>query len=65
VAQKGEVDFCDQLAKGYVRLTLTPEAATGEMIAVPILAKPYTAKTLAAWRLKPTQGPGAPEIIKL
>jgi alkaline phosphatase D len=65
VAQKGEVVFCDQLAKGYVRLTLTPEAATGEMIAVPILAKPYAAKTLAAWRLKPTQGPGAPEIIKL
>jgi alkaline phosphatase D len=58
VAQKGEVTFCDQLAKGYVRLTLTHEAAHGEMIAVPITAKPYVARVLAAWRLSPTKGAG-------
>jgi alkaline phosphatase D len=65
VAQKGEVKFCDQLAKGYVRLTLTPETATGEMVAVPILAKPYAAKILAAWRIRPTPGVGVTDIAKL
>ncbi len=58
VAQRGEVTFCDQLAKGYVRLTLTHEAAHGELIAVPITEKPYEARVLAAWRLRPTQGVG-------
>jgi len=58
VAQKGEVKFCDQLAKGYVRLTLTHEAAHGELVAVPITEKPYEAHVLAAWRLRPTQGVG-------
>jgi alkaline phosphatase D len=58
VAQKGEVVFCDQLAKGYVRLSLTHQSALGEMISVPIEAKPYAARVLAAWRLSPTPGLG-------
>jgi alkaline phosphatase D len=65
VAQKGEVTFCDQLAKGYVRLTLTHEAAHGEMIAVPIAAKPYAARVLAAWRLSPTKGVGIEALERI
>jgi alkaline phosphatase D len=56
VSQKGEVTFCDQLAKGYLRLTLTPTLALGEMIAIPIAAKPYRAKVLASWQLSPAVG---------
>ena len=58
-AQNPEVTFCDQLAKGYIRLTLTPTEALGEMIAVTTLERPYKASTLATWRVKPTAGPGA------
>ena len=56
-AQNHEVAFCDQLAKGYLRLTLTAEAATAEMMAVSIDAKPYTAEVLARWRLARRDGP--------
>jgi len=65
VAQKGEVQFCDQLAKGYVRLTLTHEAAHGEMVAVPITEKPYEARVLAAWRLRPTSGVGVGALERI
>lgn len=58
MAQNREVAFCDQLAKGYIRLELTPGAAIARMIAAPIDAKPYQAHELAAWRFKPTSGPG-------
>jgi len=63
--QNREVTFCDQLAKGYIRLELTHAAATAEMIAVQIDRKPYEAKVLARWRLTPTQGPGAGELARL
>jgi alkaline phosphatase D len=63
--QNREVLFCDQLAKGYVRLTLTHEAATAEMIAVEIDRKPYASKVLARWGLSPTKGPGIAEIRRL
>ena len=63
--QNREVVFCDQLAKGYVRLTLTHETATAEMIAVEIDRKPYAAKVLARWGLSPSKGPGIGEIRRL
>ncbi len=45
-----EVVFCDQRAKGYILLTLTPERAEARLQTVStILAKPYEAKTLATW----------------
>ena len=59
--QNPEVSFCDQLAKGYVRLTLRPQEALGELIEVQIDAKPYRSGVLAAWRLKPTPGVGVGE----
>jgi alkaline phosphatase D len=62
MAQNKEVVFCDQLRKGYVRLTLTPDAAVGEMIAVTIDAKPYTSEVLATWKLRPTPGVGVGPI---
>jgi len=65
MAQNPEVSFCDQLAKGYVRLTLTREAAVGELVAVPIDHKPYQAQVLGAWRLRPTAGPGVGALEKL
>jgi alkaline phosphatase D len=62
--QDPEVHFCDQLAKGYVRLTLRHDRAEGELIAVPIDAKPYTAEVLGTWRLKPTPGVGIAPLEK-
>jgi alkaline phosphatase D len=64
-AQNPEISFCDQLAKGYVRLTLTREAATAELVTVEIDQKPYKAGVLGAWRLKPTPGPGVGPLEKL
>ncbi len=45
-----EVVFCDQTAKGYILLTLTPERAEAKLQSVStILAKPYEAHTLSTW----------------
>ncbi len=64
-SQNKEVLFNDQLAKGYVRLTLTREHATADMMAVTIAAKPYEAKVLASWRLEPTAGAGVGPLRKV
>ncbi|CAN5303425.1 alkaline phosphatase [soil metagenome] len=58
-AQNKEVKFCDQLAKGYMRLTLTPGEAKTEMIAVPHLVRTTDAKTLATFRVRPTKTLGS------
>lgn len=65
VDQNPEVKFCDQLAKGYVLLTLTPEKAVADLVSVDIHAKPYTASILGSWQIKPTPGIGvaAPERV--
>ena len=43
-----EVVFCDQRAKGYIRLTLTPEQAVADYVAMSTIYEPtYEAKTLA------------------
>lgn len=47
-----EVVFCDQSAKGYIRLTLTRAAAQADYVAVPILAKPYKAERIARYETK-------------
>ena len=56
--QNPEVSFCDQLAKGYVRLTLRHDQAVGELVQVQIDVKPYVASVLGTWRLRPTAGSG-------
>jgi len=49
-ANNDEVVFCDQTAKGYILLTLTPERAEAKLQSVStILAKPYEARTLSTW----------------
>ena len=53
--QNPEVAFCDQLAKGYVRLTLRHDQAIGELVQVQIDATPYAASVLGrgidpSWR---------------
>jgi alkaline phosphatase D len=49
-----EVAYCNQKAKGYILLTLTREAARADLVAVStILAKPYEAKTIAAFEVAP------------
>lgn len=65
VDQNPEVKFCDQLAKGYVLLTLTPEKAVADLVSVDIHAKPYTASVLGSWQIRPTPGTGvaAPERV--
>ncbi|WP_231638970.1 alkaline phosphatase D family protein [Sphingomonas profundi] len=48
-----EVVFCDQRAKGYILLTLTPERARADYVAVStILAKPYEARRIAAFEAR-------------
>lgn len=51
-----EVVFCDQKAKGYVLLTLTPDAVRGQLQSVTtILTKPYDVVTLKTFAV--TRGP--------
>ncbi|MGV9006779.1 MAG: alkaline phosphatase D family protein [Brevundimonas sp.] len=53
-----EVVFCDQTAKGFVLLTLTPDSARADLMAVStILAKPYQLRTVTAYAL--AAGPDA------
>ncbi|MFD1952215.1 alkaline phosphatase D family protein [Sphingomonas arantia] len=45
-----EVAFCDQDNKGYILLTLTPQSARGDYLAMStIMTKPYTVKTVASY----------------
>lgn len=44
-----EVLFCDQRAKGYILLTLTPDRASADYRSVSIQAKPYQAASLASF----------------
>jgi len=49
-----EVAYCNQKAKGYILLTLTRDSARADLVAVStILAKPYEAKTIAAFEVAP------------
>lgn len=61
-AANEEVLLCDQSAKGFVLLTLTPERATGELHAVStILEKPYQSSALKTFVVeKGADGLGAP-----
>lgn len=65
VAQAPEVKFNDQLAKGYIRLSLSRQEAVAELVAVETLVKPYAARTLARFRVRPAPGsaPGPIERI--
>lgn len=50
-ANPGEVRFCDQDAKGFLLLTLTPEHATGDFRTVStVLAKPFDRASVARYR---------------
>ena len=64
-AQNREVKFCDQLAKGYIRLTLTHAEAKAELISTPCLTKTFEAKVLATFRVQPTATLGAGPLQKL
>jgi alkaline phosphatase D len=47
-----EVEFCDQLAKGFILLTLTPDRAAADYRAVStIMAKPFEVKTIARFEV--------------
>jgi alkaline phosphatase D len=49
-----EVAYCNQKAKGYILLTLTRDRARADLVAVStILAKPYAARTIAAFEVAP------------
>ena len=50
-----EVLFCDQSAKGFILLTLTPERAVADYVAVStIMAKPYTSNRIARFAVAVT-----------
>jgi alkaline phosphatase D len=45
-----EVAFCDQDNKGYTLLTLTPDRASAEFVAVStVLAKPFERRVVATY----------------
>jgi alkaline phosphatase D len=51
-AANAEVLFCDQSAKGYILLTLTPTEARADLVAVSTLvAKPYDVRTVKTFRV--------------
>ena len=51
-----DVRFCDNGAKGFVRLTLSHGEALGELMTVSnIRAKPYDVRVLKAYRVKPSE----------
>jgi alkaline phosphatase D len=55
-----EVAFCDQNGKGYILLTLTPQTARAEYLAMStVLAKPYTVNRVATFTVSVAQ-PEAP-----
>jgi alkaline phosphatase D len=60
-----EVILNDQRSHGYTLLTVTRDAVIGEHVSVEKLAKPYTASTLARYRVSPAPGPGIGDITKL
>jgi alkaline phosphatase D len=64
-AANKEVVLCDQKNKGYVRLTLTPEAAVAELIATDVRAKPYASQTTASFRVTPAAGPGVGPVMQV
>lgn len=52
MATNAEVLFCDQRSKGFTLLTLTPETATAELVAVStITAKPFGVRTVKTARV--------------
>lgn len=61
-----EVLHCDQKAKGFIALTVTPESATAELISVStILAKPFETRSLGRWRVEKTaDGITAPSRVR-
>ncbi len=60
-----EVVFCDQTAKGYVLLTLTPDQAKAELRTVStIFAKPYEASLLKTFTVARTAD-GLGEIVEV
>ncbi len=63
--QSPEVLYTDQSAHGYTLLTVTRDAVVGEHVGVEMLAKPYAASTLAAFKVSPSDGPGIGEITKI
>ncbi len=63
--QNPEVVFCDQRAKGYVRLTLDREQALAELITCEIARRPAAATVLASFRVRPTDGPGVGPVERL
>jgi alkaline phosphatase D len=60
-----EVLLNDQRSHGYTLLTVTRDAVVGEHVSVDKLAKPYSAATLARYRVTPAAGPGIGEITRV
>lgn len=64
-AANEEVVFCDQTAKGFVRLTLTRERATAELMAVSTLfSKPFETRVAGRYEVvRQDDGPGVPTAL--
>ncbi len=60
-----EVRFTDHGAKGFVRLTLTPREAIGELMAVSTVeAKPYVLRTLKRYSIRPGAEGGVSGLVE-
>lgn len=60
-----DVQHCNMVDHGYIRLTLTPQSAEADYITVStILQRDYRAGLDSRWRLE-RRGPGAPELLRV
>ncbi|MBX3481114.1 MAG: alkaline phosphatase D family protein [Caulobacter sp.] len=59
IARNSEIKFADSAAKGFVKLTLTRDKATADMVAVStIQATEYTVGSVGTFSVKPAEGGG-------
>ncbi|MBI1405507.1 MAG: alkaline phosphatase [Caulobacter sp.] len=59
IARNSEIKFADSVAKGFVKLTLTRDQATADMVAVSTIYAPdYTVGSVGTFSVKPAEGGG-------
>jgi len=66
VEANADVDHCNMEDHGYIRLTLTPNAADAEYIMVSdILTRDYRASIESEWRIRPASGGEVPAVERV
>jgi alkaline phosphatase D len=65
-ARNDQVTYCNVIDHGYVRLTLTPQAANAQYIKISTILSPdYHASLDSEWRVSPARGGDVPEAERV